>query len=162
MGTRDRREGENLANCVVSSRVRWTQGLLTATQDKAIQSPVNLDPSSTELTVHCNYTHTLLVYCVGVFTCILIVCFVKILLPIANAAVHYNDIHDRAACKLLIIRHVHALNLHSSRDWIGGVFGSGRDRGFNCELALDFTLSASQSIYAQVKTTSRDGTCWEL
>ena len=90
MGTRDRGEGSDLANCVVSSRVRWTQGLLTAAQDRAVQSPVNLDPSSTELTVHCNYTHTVLVYCVGVFTCILIVCFVRILLP----TVLYNDIHD--------------------------------------------------------------------
>ena len=80
MGTRHRGEGEDLANCVVSSRVRWTQGLLTATQDRAVQSPVNLDPSSTELTVHCNYTHTVLVYCVGVFTCILVSCFVIILL----------------------------------------------------------------------------------
>ena len=103
MGTRDRGEGQNLANCVISSRVRWTQGLLTATQDRAVQSPVNLDPSSTELTVHCNYTHTVLVYRVGVLTCILIVCFVRILLP----TVLYNDIHDRAAMQANMIRHVH-------------------------------------------------------
>ena len=75
MGTRDRGEESDLASCVVSSRGRWAQGLLMAAQDRAVQSPVNLDPSSTELTVHCNYTHTVLVYCVVVFTCILIVCF---------------------------------------------------------------------------------------
>ena len=97
MGTRYRGEGSDLASCVVSSRVRWTQGLLTATQDRAVPYPVNLDPSSTELTVHCNYTHTVLVYCVGVFTCTsLIVWFVRILLP----SVLFNDIHD-PPCKLI-------------------------------------------------------------
>ena len=82
MGTRNRGETENLANCVISSRVHWTRGLLAATQDTAVCSSVNLDPSNTELTVHCNYTHTVLVYCVGVFTCILFVCFAKALIVV--------------------------------------------------------------------------------
>ena len=58
MGTGHRREGENLAQCLVSSGGRRAQSFHRATQDRQVPSPVNSDLSTyvlygTELTEYC-------------------------------------------------------------------------------------------------------------